>query len=94
MAFKTDNISVRREVLCNIIPEFGIPMKLVRPIKLCTNVTYSRLRVRKNLPDIFPLKNGLKKGHHLLPLLFNISLEYALMGVKVNQDSLKLKGTY
>ena len=27
--------SVRREVLCNILIEFGIPMKLVRLIKMC-----------------------------------------------------------
>ena len=31
---KTGYDSVRREVLCNILTEFGIPMKLVRLIKL------------------------------------------------------------
>jgi len=34
---------VRREVLCNILIEFGIPMKLVRLIKMCLNETYSRI---------------------------------------------------
>ena len=33
--FRTAYDSVRREVLCNIIIEFGIPLKLVRLIKLC-----------------------------------------------------------
>ena len=32
--FKKAYDSVRREVLCNILIEFGIPMKLVRPIKM------------------------------------------------------------
>ena len=33
--FRTAYDSVRREVLCNILIEFGIHMKLVRPIKMC-----------------------------------------------------------
>jgi hypothetical protein len=32
---------VRREVLYNIVTEFGMPMKLVRLIKTCLNETYS-----------------------------------------------------
>jgi len=50
--------SVRREVLYN---EFGIPMKLVRPIKMCLIETYSRVRIGKNLPDMFPIRNDLKR---------------------------------
>jgi hypothetical protein len=41
--------SVRREVLCNILIEFGTPMKLVRLIKMCLTETYSKVRVGKNL---------------------------------------------
>jgi len=33
--FKKSYVSVRREVLCNIRIEFGIPMKMVRLIKMC-----------------------------------------------------------
>jgi hypothetical protein len=32
--FKKADNSVRREVLCNILIEFGIPLKLVRLIKM------------------------------------------------------------
>jgi hypothetical protein len=44
--------SVRREVLYNIIIEFGIPIELVRLIKMCLNETYRRVWVGKNLSDI------------------------------------------
>jgi len=35
--FKKAYDSVRREVLCNILIEFGYPMQLVRLIKVCLN---------------------------------------------------------
>jgi hypothetical protein len=59
--FKTGYDSVRREVLCNILIEFGIPMKLVQLIKMCLNESYSRVQVGKHLSDMFPIKNGLKR---------------------------------
>jgi hypothetical protein len=40
--FKKAYDSVRREVLYKILIEFGIPMKLVRIIKMCLNETYSK----------------------------------------------------
>jgi hypothetical protein len=61
----------RRQVIYNIPIQSGIPMKLVRLIEMCLTETYSRVRVGKNLSDIFPIRNGLKKGGALLSLLFN-----------------------
>jgi hypothetical protein len=53
-------------------------MKLVRLINMCLNETYSRFRVGKHFPDIFPIKNV---------------LVYAIRRIQVNQKALKLNGT-
>jgi hypothetical protein len=70
-------------------------MKLARLIKMCLNETksYSAIRVGKYLSDMFRVRNGLKLGDALSPLLFNYDLEYAIRKFRVNQDGLKLNGT-
>jgi hypothetical protein len=82
--FKKAYYSVRREVLYNTLIEFGIPMKLVALVKMCLNETYSRVWVGKHLCDTFPIKNGVKQGAALSPLLFNFALEYAISRVQAN----------
>jgi hypothetical protein len=71
--FKKAYDSVKREVLYNILLEFGIPKKLVRLIKMYLNETYSKVRVGKLLSDKFPIQNGLKQGDALSPLLFSFA---------------------
>ena len=69
-------------------------MKLVRLLKMPLNETYSRVCVGKHLSDMFLIYNVLKPGDYLLPLLFNLVLEYAIWRVRVNQEGFKLKGTH
>ena len=73
--FKKGYDSVEREVLYKILIEFGIPRKLIRLIKMSLTETYSRVQVGKNVSDRFPIRNGLKQGDALSPLLFNFALE-------------------
>jgi len=83
-----------RSYIRNILIEFGIPMKLVKVIKMCLTETCSRVRGGKHLSDMLPIRNGLKQGGALSPLLFNFSLEYDIRSVQVIQDGLKLNGKH
>ena len=79
----------------NILTEFGIPVKTVKANKkMCLNETYGRFRVSKHLSYVFPIRNVLKQGEAFMPLLLNLALEFTISRVQVNQDGLKLNGTY
>ena len=70
--FKKAYDSIRRQVFYNILTESGIPMKLVRLIKMCLNETYCRVQVGKHLSDMVPIKNGLKKGDAFIAIDFSL----------------------
>jgi hypothetical protein len=59
--------SVKRKLSYNILTEFGVPINLVRMIKMCLNKSYSKVHIGKHLSDKFPVQSGLKQGmlyHH------------------------------
>jgi hypothetical protein len=68
-------------------------MRLVRH-KMYLNETYSTVWLNKHLSDMFPIKNGLKKGDAVSPLLFIFAIEHAIRRVQVYQEGLKLNGTH
>jgi hypothetical protein len=43
---------------------------------------------------MLPIRNGLKQGDALSPLLSNFALEYAIRMVQVKKDGLKLSSTH
>jgi sorting nexin-29 len=52
--FKKAYNLVKREVLSNVLIEFGVPMKLVRLIKMCLKETYGKTRIDKHVSAPFP----------------------------------------
>jgi len=73
---------IRKDIVYNILIEYDIPMKQASLIKMCPTETYRRVRVGKNLSDMFPSRNGLKQGEALSPLLFNFALDTPLGGFR------------
>jgi hypothetical protein len=73
--------------LYTILFEFGISVKLERLIKLSLSETHGRVPVGKHLSDTFPIKNGLKQGDVLSPLLFNFALEYAIRNFRQTRSA-------
>jgi len=70
--FKKAYVSIRRQILYNILIKFGIPMKVVTIIKKCLNETNGTICVGKHLSDMFPinpLNTELNPICHLLTLL-------------------------
>jgi hypothetical protein len=72
--------------------EFGVPMKLIRLMKMCSEETCSNVRIGKHSTETFPPENGLKQDASF-PLLLNDVLESTIVKVQGNWEGLELNGT-
>jgi hypothetical protein len=90
--FKKAYDSFRREVLYNILIDFGIPMKSVWLTEMSVNGKQNEIRIFKHLSDAFPITMVGKKGDALSPLLFNFASEYTIRNVHEYRESFKLNG--
>jgi hypothetical protein len=61
---------------------------------MCLNEMYNKVHTGKHLSDDFPIKNCLKQGDAMSPLLLNFTFEYAIRKVKKTQVGLKLNWTH
>ena len=64
------------------------------PFVCCVTHTIEAALLDTYVTDRFPIRNGLRQGDALSPLLFNFALEHAITRVQVNQVGLKLNGTH
>jgi hypothetical protein len=55
MDFKKAHDSVMKEILYSTLTEFGVPLKLVRLIKMCLCELYSKVCIGKHLSVNFPI---------------------------------------
>ena len=73
-------------VLYEAMVELGVQGKLLRLIKMILQRTTGRAGVEAQQTEKFDVKNGLRQGKSLLPLLFNLALEYVVRKAKLNRN--------
>ena len=64
--------------------EFGIPMKLVRLVKMTLVNTNSKVKIQGKLSPSFETVIGLRQGDSLSTLLFNLCMEKIIRNVRIN----------
>jgi len=92
--FKKAYNLVRKGVLCNIVSELGIPVKLIRLIKMHLSEPCNKVRIGQCSSAKFRIQNCLKQEDALWSLLFNFASESVIRAVLVNQQRLKSNETH
>jgi hypothetical protein len=73
--YKQTYDTINRTELVEIMKEFGIPMKLVRFVKMTLANTNSKVKIQGKLSPSFETTIGLRQGDSLSTLLFNLCME-------------------
>jgi hypothetical protein len=75
--------TINRAELVEIMKEFGIPMKLVRLVKMTLANTNRKVKIQGKLSPSFET-TGLRKEDSLSTLLFNLCMEKIIRNVRIN----------
>jgi sorting nexin-29 len=75
--------TINRTELVEIMKEFGIPMKLVRLVKMTIANMKSKIKIQGKLSPSFETMTGLRQGDLLSILLFNLCME-KIINVRMN----------
>lgn len=79
--------SINRERLYRILLELGVPSKLVRLIKCATNSSLAKVRIQNAVTEEFEVRQGLRQGDGLAPMLFNLALEWVIRKTSVQRNA-------
>jgi sorting nexin-29 len=76
--------TINRTEPVEIMKEFGIPMKLVRLVKMTLANTNSKVKIQGKLSPSFETVTGLRQGDSLSTLLFSLCMEKIIRNVRIN----------
>jgi hypothetical protein len=82
--YKQVHDTINRTDLVEIMKEFGIPMKLVRLVKMTLTNTKSKVKIQGKLTPSFEATIGLRQGDSLSTLLFNLCMEKIIRNTRIN----------
>jgi hypothetical protein len=76
--------TINRAELVEIMKEFGIPMKLVRLVKMTLANTNSKVKIQGKLLPSYETMIGLRRKDSLSALLFKLCMEKIIRNVRIN----------
>ena len=76
--------TINRAELVEIMKEFGIPMKLVRLVRMTLTNTNSKVKIQGKLSPSSETTIGLRQGDLLSTLLFNLCMEKIIRNDRIN----------
>jgi sorting nexin-29 len=82
--FKQAYDTINRTELEEIMKEFGIPIKLVRLVKMTLTNINSKVKIQGKLSPSFETVVGLRQGDSLSTLLFNLCMEKIIKNIRIN----------